>query len=87
MWKSHVIECNIDYRVKCFSTLAPIVQNNSLALLMENVKDSCNDKRDGVEIKRVRGMSVRACAAKAAGWTLEKANSSTSQEANINKVQ
>ena len=54
---------------------------------MENVKDSCNDKRDGVEIKRVRGMSVRACAAKAAGWTLEKANSSTSQEANINKVQ
>jgi hypothetical protein len=87
VWKPHVIECNIDYRVKCFLTLAPIVQNYSLALLMENVEDSCNDKKKEVKVKRARGMSLRACVAKAAGWTLEKANSSTSQEANINKVQ
>jgi hypothetical protein len=33
-----------------------------------------------------RGISLRACVAKAAGWTLEKANSTTSQEASINKT-
>ena len=33
-----------------------------------------------------RGISLRACVAKAAGWTLEKANASPPQEANINKT-
>ena len=53
---------------------------------MENVEDSCNSKKNEVKIKRVRGMSLRACVAKAAGWILEKANSTISQEANINKA-
>ena len=33
-----------------------------------------------------RGMSLRACVAKAAGWTFEKANALPIQEANINKT-
>ena len=53
---------------------------------MENVEDSRNGKEKEVEIKRVRGMSLRACVAKAAGWTLEKSQSTTSQEANSNKA-
>ena len=38
-----------------------------------------------VKTKGARGISLRVCVAKAAGWTLEKANSTTSQEASINK--
>ena len=38
------------------------------------------------KVKIVRGISLRACVAKAAGWTLEKANASPPQEANINKT-
>ena len=38
-----------------------------------------------VKAKVVRGISLRACVAKAAGWTLEKANAPPVQEANINK--
>ena len=53
---------------------------------MENVEDACNGKEKEVKIKRVRGMSLRACVAKAAGWTLEKSQSTTSQEANSNKA-
>ena len=33
-----------------------------------------------------RGISLRACVAKAAGWTLEKANALPMQEASINKT-
>ena len=33
-----------------------------------------------------REMSLRACVAKAAGWTLEKANALPTQEASINKT-
>ena len=54
---------------------------------MEKVEDFREGKTREVGSKYARGKSLRACAAKAAGWTLEKANSSTSQEANINKVQ
>ena len=36
--------------------------------------------------KIVRGMSLRVVVAKAAGWTLEKANALPIQEANINKT-
>ena len=54
---------------------------------MEKVADSGQAKAKEVKIKGARGMSLRACVAKAVGWTLEKANDTTSQEANINKAQ
>ena len=53
---------------------------------MENVEDSRDDKAEEVKTKGARGISLRACVAKAAGWILEKANSTTSQEASINKA-
>ena len=70
-----------------FQHLHPLGQNNSRAQLMENVEGSGNIKAKEMKIKGVRGISLRACIAKAAGWTLEKANSAKSQEANINKAQ
>ena len=54
--------------------------------LMEGVKDSRDDEIRKIKIKGARGISLRACVAKAAGWTLEKANSITSQEASTNKT-
>ena len=54
---------------------------------MEKVEDSCDGKTREVKTKGARGTSLRACVAKAVGWTLEKANVTTSQEANINKAQ
>ena len=54
---------------------------------MEKVAGSGQAKAKEVKIKGVRGMSLKTCVAKAAGWTLEIANSTTSQEANINKAQ
>ena len=54
---------------------------------MEDVKNDGDGKPKEVKIKGARGISLRACVAKAAGWTLEKANSTTSQEAKINKAQ
>ena len=83
--KANVFECN--HWVSVSQHLHPFGKNQSLALLMEKVEDSCDGKKKEVKIKRVRGMSLRACVDKAAGWTLEKANSTTSQEANINKAQ
>ena len=52
---------------------------------MESVKGSRDGETKKIKIKGVRGISLRACVAKAAGWTLEEANSITSQEASINK--
>ena len=54
--------------------------------LMEGVKDSCEVETRKITTKRARGISLKACVTKAAGWTLEKANSITSQEASINKI-
>ena len=54
---------------------------------MEKAEEFSKDKEREVKIKGARGMSLRACVAKATGWTLEKANSTTSQEANTNKAQ
>ena len=54
---------------------------------MAKVVVSDQAKAKEVKIKGVRGMPLRACVAKAAGWTLEKTNSTTNQEANINKTQ
>ena len=53
---------------------------------MESVKDSRYVEMREIKIKRARGISLKACVAKAAGWTLEKANAITSQEASINKT-
>ena len=52
---------------------------------MKKVEDSSNGKVKERIIKGARGISLRTCVAKAAGWTLEKANSATSQEATTNK--
>ena len=52
---------------------------------MEKVEDSSNGEVKKRIIKGQRGISLRACVAKAAGWTLEKANATTSQEATTNK--
>ena len=53
---------------------------------MKNVKDSGDGKTKEVKTKGARGISLRACVAKAVGWTLEKSNSTTNQGANINKA-
>ena len=72
----------------------------SLALLMEKVEDirktkevrpmeQAEDSSTGQVTKRIikgqRGISLRACVAKAAGWTLKKANAAQSQKATTNK--
>ena len=49
------------------------------------MEDSSNGNEKEARIKGVRGISLRACVAKAAGWTLEKANFATSQEATTSK--
>ena len=63
--------------------------------LMESVKDSHDVETRETKItnekalangKVSRGISLRACVAKAAGWTLEKANALPVQEASINKT-
>ena len=53
---------------------------------MENVEDPSKGKIKEVKIKKARGISLRACVAKAAGWTLEKSNSTTSNDAHNNKA-
>ena len=62
------------------------VKINHVHKLMENAEDSRDGNTKEVKKKSARGISLRACVAKAAGWTLEKANSTTSQEASINKA-
>ena len=44
------------------------------------------DDKPLAKAKVSRAISLRVCVAKAAGWTLEKANSSPIQEASINKT-
>ena len=44
------------------------------------------DEKTLAKAKVSRGISLRACVAKAAGWTLEKANAPPIQEASINKT-
>ena len=53
---------------------------------MESVKGSRDGETKKIKTKGVRGISLRTCVAKVAGWTLEKAISVTSQEASINKT-
>ena len=52
---------------------------------MEKAEDSSNGQVTKRIIKGQRGISLRACVAKSAGWTLEKANAAQSQEATTNK--
>ena len=44
------------------------------------------DEKTLAKAKVSRGISLRACVAKAAGWTLEKANALPIQETSINKA-
>ena len=53
---------------------------------MENAIDPSNGKAKEVKIEGARGISLQACVAKAAEWTLEKANASSVQETSINKT-
>ena len=53
---------------------------------MDNVEDPSKGKTKEIQIKGARGISLRACVAKAAGWTLEKSNSTTSNDAQNNKA-
>ena len=69
-----------------FNTCILSIKINYVHKLMENVEDSRDGKTNEVKTKGAKGISLRACVAKAAGWTLEKANSTTSQEASINKA-
>ena len=52
---------------------------------MEKVEDSSKGEVKKRIIKGQRGISLRACIAKAAGWTLEKANAAQAKEATTNK--
>jgi len=53
---------------------------------MEKAEDSSNGQVSKRIIKGQRGISLRACVAKSAGWTLEKANAPPIHEASINKM-
>ena len=53
----------------------------------DGLTEAKNTKENTLAKAKVsRGISLRTCVAKAAGWTLEKANASPPQEANINKT-
>ena len=52
---------------------------------MEKAEDSSKGQLTKRIIKGQRGISLRACVAKATGWTLEKANAAQAKEATINK--
>ena len=80
-----VFKIDLDKNV-FFNTCILFIKINHVRKLMEKVKDSCDGKTKEVKAKGARGISLRACVAKVARWTLEKANSTTSQEASINKT-
>ena len=52
---------------------------------MKGEEGSSNGQVGKRIIKGQRGISLRACVAKAAGWTLEKANAAQAKEATTNK--
>ena len=52
---------------------------------MEKVEDFHDGKTKEVGLKDARGKSLKACAAKAKGWTLEKGNSPPIHEASLIK--
>ena len=53
---------------------------------MESVKESRDGETKKINTKRARGMSLRACVATAAAWTLEGANALPIQKVGINKM-
>ena len=53
---------------------------------MEPTSHSLNEDTNTNEKTFSRGISLKACVAKAAGWTLEMANALPIQEASINKT-
>ena len=47
---------------------------------------SCTSEESTARTRVVRGKSLKACVAKAAGWTLEKAKDITLPEVHTNKM-
>ena len=87
MWPLKAIVFEINHWEKCFLTLIPSWSKRITCVIMENEGNSSNGNAKEVKIKGARGISLKACVAKAAGWSLEKANSATNQEATTNKTQ
>ena len=54
--------------------------------LMDSVKESRDGETNKIDNKRARGMSLRACVATAAAWTLEGTNALPIQKVSINKI-
>ena len=57
---------------------------DSMSKSLAEVKDT--EGKTVVKAKVSRRISLRACVAKAEGWTLEKANALPMKEASINKT-
>ena len=47
---------------------------------------SCTSEESSARTEFARGKSLRACAAKAVGWTLEKSKNAPMQDDHINKM-
>ena len=69
-----------------FQRLCPIEEVKGVQEVLDGVKDFSHPEMREVKVKRARGISLKACVAKATGWTLEKANASPVQEVDINKT-
>lgn len=52
----------------------------------ESTTMTCDSTESTARTRIRRGISLKACVAKAAGWTLEKAKHTTSPEVNDNKM-
>ena len=54
---------------------------------MESTNEvSCTSEESTARTRFTRGKSLKACVAKAAGWTLEKAKDVTLPEVKVNKM-
>ena len=67
------------------------LKHQELNWVMESANHSLTEVKSTngktlAKAKVSRGISLRACVARAAGWTLEKANALPSQEASMNKT-
>ena len=69
-----------------FEHLKLLYSLNQVHELMDNIKDFGDGKTKEAKTKGARRISLRACVAKAAGWTLENSNSTKGQEAQNNKA-
>ena len=67
------------------------LNHKDLTWIMESTTHSptkvkSTDDKTLAKAKVARGIPLRACVARAAGWTFEKADASSPQEGNINKT-